>query len=90
MNLNRITARALVGSALLTAAPSSWAARSQAGAGQPRVIHVSSVAPEKNAQLSTLVAEIRSDADAFVFLSGGALDRCRPCTRNSAARHDAG
>ncbi len=72
MNLNRITARALVGSALLTAAPSSWAARPQAGAGQPRVIHVSSVAPEKNAQLSTLIAEIRSHADAFVFLSGGA------------------
>ena len=72
MNLNRITARALVGSALLTAAPSSRAARPQAGAGQPRVIDVSSVDLEKNAQLSSLIAEIRSQADAFVFLSGGA------------------
>ena len=27
---------------------------------------------EKNAQLSALIAEIRSQADAFVFLSGGA------------------
>jgi len=30
------------------------------------------VAPEKNAQLSSLIAEIRSQTDAFVFLSGGA------------------
>jgi len=36
------------------------------------VIEVSSVAPEKNAQLSSLIAEIRSQTDAFVFLSGGA------------------
>ena len=31
-----------------------------------------SVAPEKNAQLSSLIAEVRSQTDAFVFLSGGA------------------
>ena len=41
-------------------------------AGRPRVLEVSSVAPEKNAQLSSLIAEIRSEADAFVILSGGA------------------
>ena len=38
----------------------------------PRVLQVSSVAPGTNQQLSALVAEIRSQADAFVFLSGGA------------------
>jgi hypothetical protein len=38
----------------------------------PRVLVVSSVAPEQNAQLSALIAEIRARADAFVFLSGGA------------------
>jgi hypothetical protein len=38
----------------------------------PQVLGVSSVAPEKNAQLSSLIAEIRSQADAFVSLSGGA------------------
>jgi hypothetical protein len=36
------------------------------------VLEVSSVAPEKNAQLLSLIAEIRSEADAFVILSGGA------------------
>ena len=41
-------------------------------AGRPRLIEVSSVAPDKNAQLATLIAEIRKQADAFVFLSGGA------------------
>ncbi len=46
--------------------------QAQGGAGRPRVLEVSSVAPEKNAQLSALIAEIRSEADAFVILSGGA------------------
>jgi hypothetical protein len=36
------------------------------------VLEVSSVGPESNAQLSSLIAEIRMQADAFVFLSGGA------------------
>ncbi len=39
---------------------------------EPRVLHVSSVDPDKNANLAALVAEIRTKADAFVFLSGGA------------------
>src|SRR5262245_60113514 len=39
---------------------------------RPRVLEVSSVAPEKNARLSSLITDIRSRVDAFVFLSGGA------------------
>jgi len=35
-------------------------------------LEVSSVAPESNAKLSELVAEIRGEADRFVFLCGGA------------------
>ena len=46
--------------------------QAQDGADRPRVLEVSSVDPEKNAQLSSLIAEIRNQADAFVFLSGGA------------------
>ena len=71
MKLHPIPACALVGSALLTA-PSLSSAQSKAGAAQPRMLEVSSVGVEKNAQLSALIAEIRSQADAFVFLSGGA------------------
>ena len=37
-----------------------------------RVLEVSSVALETNADLSSLIAEVRRQADAFVFLSGGA------------------
>lgn len=43
-----------------------------ADAGAPRVIEVSSVAPESDAALAALVTEIRNQADMFVFLSGGA------------------
>ncbi len=35
-------------------------------------LEVSSVAPESNAKLADLVAEIRGQADRFVFLAGGA------------------
>jgi SLOG in TRPM, prokaryote len=35
-------------------------------------LEVSSVAPESNAKLANLVAEIRHQADRFVFLTGGA------------------
>lgn len=45
---------------------------SQQRAAAPRMITVSSVAPEKDAKLSALIAEIRGQADAFVFLAGGA------------------
>jgi hypothetical protein len=39
---------------------------------EPRMIQVSSVAPSLSEQLAPLVAEVRRQADAFVFLSGGA------------------
>jgi hypothetical protein len=38
----------------------------------PRIIQTSSSSPETNTQLSDLVAEVRQQADVFVFLSGGA------------------
>jgi len=47
--------------------PSLSNVQAQAGAGRPRVIEVSSVAPEKNAQLSSLIAEIRSQTDHSSF-----------------------
>jgi hypothetical protein len=72
MYAHRIPAVAVFGSTLLALLPSLSNAQAQAGAGRPRVLEVSSVAPEKNAQLSSLIAEIRSQTDAFVFLSGGA------------------
>ena len=39
---------------------------------EPRIIEASSSSPEQNAQLSALATEVRTQADAFVFLSGGA------------------
>jgi len=39
---------------------------------EPRVIQVSSSAPDQNAQLTSLISDVRKQADAFVFLSGGA------------------
>ena len=47
-------------------------AQSNAGIQEPIVLEVSSNAPDTNARLSELVAEIRKQADTFVFLSGGA------------------
>jgi hypothetical protein len=44
----------------------------QSSPGEPRRIHVSSAAQDLDAQLAPLVAEIRRNADAFVFLAGGA------------------
>jgi hypothetical protein len=41
-------------------------------ASRPAMITVSSQSPERNAELTALIADIRSQADAFVFLSGGA------------------
>src|SRR6188472_1718083 len=72
MCAHRIPAVAVFGSTLLALLPSLSNAQAQGGASRPRVIEVSSVAPEKSAQLSSLIAEIRSQTDAFVFLSGGA------------------
>jgi hypothetical protein len=70
--MSRLVARAAVGSALIMALPSPSSAQTRNGAGRPRMIEVSSAAPEQDAQLSSLIVEIRNEADAFVFLSGGA------------------
>jgi hypothetical protein len=48
------------------------AAPQQASSREPRIIQASSSSPETNTQLSALVTEVRQQADAFVFLSGGA------------------
>ena len=65
MYAHRIFAVAI--STLLVLLPSLSNAQAQAGSGRPRVIEVSSVAPEKNAQLSSLIAEIRSQTDHSSF-----------------------
>jgi hypothetical protein len=67
MYAHRIFAVAIFGSTLLVLLPSLSNAQAQAGAGRPRVIEVSSAAPEKNAQLSSLIAEIRSQTDHSSF-----------------------
>jgi len=67
-----IPATTLIGSVLLTLLPTLSSAQPQQAAVGPRVLEVSSVAPEKSTQLASLIAEIRRQADAFVFLSGGA------------------
>ena len=56
---------------------------------RPRMIEVSSVAPEKSSLLSSLVAEIRKQADAFVFLSGGASKMTEADQRQLLAMFDA-
>jgi hypothetical protein len=70
MNRGLITVPAVLASTLMVVLPFLSAAQTKAG--RPRVLEVSSVGREKNAQLSSLIAEIRNEADAFVFLSGGA------------------
>lgn len=72
MNVHLIPATTLVGSMLLTVLPSLSHAQPRQSAAGARVLEVSSGAPEKSPQLASLIAEIRRQADAFVFLSGGA------------------
>ena len=69
MNWHHKLATLILGAALLVVPQTVPNAHAQAGAGGPRMIHVSSVAPDKNPQLATLIAEIRKQADAFVFLT---------------------
>jgi hypothetical protein len=89
MDAHRIPALAVLGSTVLALLPSLSNAQAQAGAGRPRVIEISSVAPEKNAQLSSLIAEIRSQTDAFVCLSGGASRMCEDHQRQLLAMFEA-
>ena len=72
MHVHVIHAFALVGLAATTLLTPVSSARGQAVADRPRVVGVSSVTPEKNKELSSLIAEIRNQTDAFVILSGGA------------------
>jgi hypothetical protein len=72
MKSTLIRAMALVGSLTLTALPALSAAPAQSVAAPPRVLDVSSVGVDNDAQLSSLIADVRRQADAFVFLSGGA------------------
>jgi hypothetical protein len=73
MKLHVILAIAPAGAALFAMVPAlSRAQASAAVAALPRVLEVSSVGLDNNAQISSLIADLRSRADAFVFLSGGA------------------
>jgi hypothetical protein len=56
---------------------------------EPRVLRVSSVALEGNAELSALIAEIRPQADGFVFLAGGASRMSEEHQRQLLAMFDA-
>ncbi len=72
MKRHLIPAIALVGLTLVTLLRCLPSAQTQASAVGPHVFEVSSVGLERSAQVSALIAEIRRQADAFVFLSGGA------------------
>jgi SLOG in TRPM, prokaryote len=72
MSVHLITASAIAASMLLIALRAPSRVQTNAPIIRPRVLEVSSVGPEKNAQLLSLIAEIRGQADALVFLSGGA------------------
>ena len=72
MKRHLIPAIALVGLTLVTLLRCLPSAQTQASAVGPHVLEVSSVGLERSAQVSALIAEIRRQADAFVFLSGGA------------------
>ena len=61
----------------------------QTTAREPRIIRASSASPETNAQLSALVTSVRKEADAFVFLSGGASKMGEDHQRQLLAMFDA-
>ena len=89
MNWHHKLATLILGAALLVVPQTVPNAHAQAGAGGPRVLQVSSVAPDKNAELSALIAEIRTQADMFVFLSGGASKMSEDHQRQLLAMFDA-
>ena len=62
----------VLGAALFLLAQTVRGAQPGRGASAPVVLQISSIAPDTNQRLSALVSDIRSQADAFVFLSGGA------------------
>jgi hypothetical protein len=67
----RIASMVIVGLLVREAMAQSTQGTASAG---PRVLEVSSVGLEKDSRLLSLIDEIRSRADAFVFLSGGASE----------------
>jgi hypothetical protein len=89
MNLHFIVTATAVGAVLLMQQPALSTAQTSAEATRPRVLSASSVDPDKNAQLSSLIAEIRKQADAFVFLSGGASKMGAEDQRQLLAMFDA-
>jgi len=68
MTLNLVASASI----LVATLPDVQSSNAQSSSDEPRHIHVSSAARDLDAQLAPLVAEIRKDADAFVFLAGGA------------------
>jgi hypothetical protein len=72
MNPPLIGAIGVAGALTFAAVPSRSSAQAQSALAPPRVLEVSSVGLDDNAQLLSLIAEVRTQADAFVFLSGGA------------------
>lgn len=89
MSLRCITASAIAAATLLDASPSASNRQTATAISRPRLLEVSSVGLERNAQLASLVAEIRSQADAFVFLSGGASRMREDQQRQLLAMFDA-
>jgi len=57
--------------------------------GRPQVVTVSSVAPETNPELALLIRTLRQQADAFVFLSGGASQMTESNQRQLLGMFDA-
>jgi SLOG in TRPM, prokaryote len=64
--------KSITATTLLTTSPSASTPQTTTAIGRPCFLEVSSVGLEKNVQLLSLITEIRNQADAFVFLSGGA------------------
>jgi hypothetical protein len=58
-------------------------------AAEPQRIEISSAASDLDEQLASLVAEIREEADAFVFLAGGASEMQESDQRQLLAMFDA-
>lgn len=72
MRVRHMNRCVVFGAAWLLVAPPAGGGQSSQGGPMPRVLQVSSVAADTDAPLAALVSEIRAEADAFVFLSGGA------------------
>ena len=72
MRATLISRHMVFGPALLLVAQTLGGAQTGRAASAPVLLQVSSFAPDRNQRLSAIVSDIRGQADAFVFLSGGA------------------